>query len=665
MKKKVWIFSAVLCIALAGIGLFIWTTLVHRHDYQYRYDQGQHFQVCDCGKATEKQAHDLDEAGRCVCGFLQGTEGLEYELLADGSYAVIGLGTATANEIVIGSLYRDVPVTGIGYAAFEYCDTLTGVTMGDSVTSIDALAFSGCTALTRVALPAGLLSIGDGAFSSCVGLSGLALPEGLLSIGGGAFSSCTGLEALSLPDSVERVGAGAFYACDSRLFAEYDNALYAGNTKNPYLVLLDTKNEDLAACEVHSDTKVLAESAFEYCEGLKTVTLPRGLKSIGVRAFSHCSALESLSLPDSLRLLESSAFYGCRALTEMVIPEGVESLEDMVFRGCLGLSRVTIPDSVTNIGGGAFSQCSSLAAPALPGGLENVGRNAFEGCDSLSYNQYEGGCYLGNESNPYLALIKLNDTGVESFATHDAAKVVAHGVFLECTRLKSLVIGDSVTHVGWWYAFEPCFNLTEVVIGDGVTEVGDFAFYNCRSLKTVTLGENVKRIGEDAFSDCYGLTSINLPEGLQSLGDGAFYFCKSLTVLSIPDSVTEVGRSVFTYCDRLQSTEYQNGSYLGNTTNPYLLLRGAVDLSVTSCVIHENVKLIDSFAFSECERLTELALPVGVIHIGTDAFSLCTSLARLSFAGTVAQWKAIEKSAGWDNNLSVSTIVCADGEVPR
>ncbi|MCD8026399.1 MAG: leucine-rich repeat domain-containing protein, partial [Clostridiales bacterium] len=69
-----------------------------------------------------------DEAGTA-------SDDYEYEILTDGTAEITGY-TGEATDLEITSAIDGYTVTSIGDSAFEDCDSLTSVTIPDSVTSI-------------------------------------------------------------------------------------------------------------------------------------------------------------------------------------------------------------------------------------------------------------------------------------------------------------------------------------------------------------------------------------------------------------------------------------------------------------------------------------------------------------------------------------------------
>ncbi len=89
-------------------------------------------------------------------------EDFTYEII-DGKVTITGY-TGSDTEVIIPSTIEGYPVISIGGGAFRNCDSLTSVTIPDSVTSIGNSAFSYCDSLTSVTIPDSVTSIGDSAF---------------------------------------------------------------------------------------------------------------------------------------------------------------------------------------------------------------------------------------------------------------------------------------------------------------------------------------------------------------------------------------------------------------------------------------------------------------------------------------------------------------------
>ncbi len=67
------------------------------------------------------------------------SEGLEYTLKEDGTYAVSGIGTCTDTDIVIPSMYNGEAVTAIGRYAFNGCTGLTQVHYSGTIAQWNAI----------------------------------------------------------------------------------------------------------------------------------------------------------------------------------------------------------------------------------------------------------------------------------------------------------------------------------------------------------------------------------------------------------------------------------------------------------------------------------------------------------------------------------------------
>ena len=70
--------------------------------------------------------------------------------VSNGKATITEVNTAIKGKVTIPSKLGGYKVTGIGDYAFEFCSSLTSVTIGSSVTSIGEYAFSGCDSLKKV-----------------------------------------------------------------------------------------------------------------------------------------------------------------------------------------------------------------------------------------------------------------------------------------------------------------------------------------------------------------------------------------------------------------------------------------------------------------------------------------------------------------------------------
>lgn len=135
---------------------------------------------------------------------------LEKLIIEDGADALDLGSTDTFYDCPIKTLYLGRNL----YNADQLPNTLTDVTIGNSVTSIGDSAFYGCSGLTSITIPNSVTSIGLSTFGHCSGLASITIPNSVTSIGASAFYYCSGLTSITLGSSVDKIGYSAFEGCD-------------------------------------------------------------------------------------------------------------------------------------------------------------------------------------------------------------------------------------------------------------------------------------------------------------------------------------------------------------------------------------------------------------------------------------------------------------------
>ena len=165
-----------------------------------------------------------------------------------------------------------------GYSLFKnpWCDSalrssgistrVKNVEISSGVTTLGAYAFSACDSMTGVSLPETLLAVGESCFQSSYGLHNISIPNSVRSLGDCAFSSCNGLTRVTLGSGLKGIGGQAFKECSS-----------------------------LSSIVIPEGVTAIEFSTFEDCSNLMEITIPRTVTSIGRWAFDGCYGLSKVT----------------------------------------------------------------------------------------------------------------------------------------------------------------------------------------------------------------------------------------------------------------------------------------------------------------------------------------------------------------------------------
>ena len=71
---------------------------------------------------------------------------------------------------------------------------------------------------------------------------------------------------------------------------------------------------------------------FQYCDNVTSVTIPKGVTTIGTNAFYHCDNLKSIVIPEGVTEIESDAFYNCDRLASVTLPKTLVTIGSYAFQ---------------------------------------------------------------------------------------------------------------------------------------------------------------------------------------------------------------------------------------------------------------------------------------------------------------------------------------------
>ena len=201
-------------------------------------------------------------------------------------------------------------VTEIDGYAFIRDNSITSVTLPNTVTKIGYAAFYNCASLKTVEFGTNLISIGDDAFYFCTSLSSLTFPSTLTSIGDRSFWGCSSLKSIDIPNSVTEVKTHAFTACSSLESVTISDRSVDNSMGTMIRGEMFMGCTSLKSLTINAKT-ILDENAIA-CGSLAILNI-NAETTIGKNAFAGCS-FTSLTLPDYVTEIDEAAFSNCQLL---------------------------------------------------------------------------------------------------------------------------------------------------------------------------------------------------------------------------------------------------------------------------------------------------------------------------------------------------------------
>ena len=425
-----------------------------------------------------------------------------------------------------------------------------------------------CDSITSIVIPDSIRTIygylGSGAFSYAKNLKTVTIGNGLESCGGNAFPSSITAVYIHDLDAWCRVQFGLHFNTTHSINGggfQSSNPLCGGGQ-------LICNGELVTEVNIPDDVIDISCPFYRYTY-LKKVTIPEGVKGIGLYSF-----------------------VGCTSLTSVNIPSSVESISNLAFSGCTGLTEVNFTESYpyhyTNISDYAFQGCSSLKSVLIPRSVNVIGERSFY-CDTIyGYKDTEAEKYANKYEIPFVEVeepVRL----IFSIANEEATVTELVGKPEEI-EIPSVYNGYPVTKIGE-KAFYDKKSLKRVIIPDSIVDISASAFEGCEMLTEVTIPGSVKKIYGSAFRLCGGLTNVNIESGVQYISSRAFEYCSGLTNITLPDTLTEIQWYAFSSCSNLTS----------------------VTLPDSNCLISPE-------AFYRCINLKSITIPAKITSIGSHAF---------------------------------------------
>ena len=416
--------------------------------------------------------------------------------------------------------------------------------------------------------------------------------------------------------------------------------------------------------------------AFESNKAIESVVLPEGLKTVEPRGFYQCSSLKSVVFPQTLKTLNSASFYGCAVLSNVVLPQSLEKIDRMAFCGCRKLTGVSIPVNTT-LEAGCF------------GGVKNV---TFEGENPHETAKYRivSNCIIEKSSGTVIA-------GNENSVVPDdgTVKIIGRNSFSYIRNTFDLYLPSSVTKIddNAFYGSK----IRDLTGGEGLKTIGTSAFTDS-GLTSFTVGPEIKIADSAVFTGCRNLVltiengvEINsVASGVKTLilrDDNPKYKKSGSAIVRIADNVIvasergfafpddpgeyTVAKSAFCACNTPEELIVpENVKSIGHnsfsqTTSEYVRVTAKTTIEPSSyvfsfcyyletAVIESPITTLGDRFFAFDYALKTVYLPKTLTKIAQSAFSKCSKLTDIYFAGTREEW---------NGDMPSYTVHCTDGDL--
>ena len=415
--------------------------------------------------------------------------------------------------------------------------------------------------------------------------------------------------------------------------------------------------------EPNSKVKTIQVSAFNSCQMVQSLELPKSLETIGTNAFMSLYSLKSVVIPDSVTTLGAAAFMKCTLLENVVVGSGITELSDNVFAHTLALEEMRIQGSIPE---------SSLHPNAFGGHpMENLKVFVNSQIDKTTWEKANqtNGYGIPNE-NIVLAQQELCTVTFEGNggAPQSVQRLIPKGSTIpkmgmskpgngfagwfldaDCTqRWDALqpVESDMKLHAKWeqdvvdgglTYRMRPdgkslmVFAVSPSALSGrlelpsshrlgeenyDVVEIAPEAFVGA-NIELCVIPDTVNVISVRAFAGCMALKSVQFSADsmLEKIGVNSFSYT-GLESLSFPESLKTVDVSAINGNTLLKLVEFAENSSLESLS----LTAFSNDTSLEKVKLPVGLRSIEESVFENCSALRSLELPSSVTRIGLKAF---------------------------------------------
>ena len=269
----------------------------------------------------------------------------------------------------------------------------------------------------------------------------------------GAIFSNEEIERVILPESLETIKYSASFS-PSFKYNIFEGINYIGTKNNPYFCLVKPIYKGEHEYNIHPDTKMILDDAFEDCNHLLKLNIPEGVRYIG-----------------------SNILVGCNYIKEITIPNSVENLKEGTF-GCKVFKIKHYTED----------------------GIDYLGNESNHHLLLLSARNYEGDSFKVLDETKIIYCEAFQGKAIKSIEMNDNVITLGYGCFASCEQLESVRLSNKIKRL-YEGTFAKCRNLKDINLPTSLERVEE-AFMDCSSITISRFPKNMTKIDLYNFLDC-------------------------------------------------------------------------------------------------------------------------------------------------------------------
>lgn len=507
-------------------------------------------------------------------------------------------------------------------------------------------------------------SISEGAFKHNQTLTDIEIGNAISTVAEDAFYDCASIENLYFNSTVFGYDIPFINVGDAN--KGFAVTIGSGVTKIPQQLFSNSYISSLIF-ENNSNCECIGSYSFEYCNLLKTITLPDTVKRIDTGAFRSCESLSSVTIPKNLELIGQESFEYCDALKSIYYNGSAEQWKDISIEernDPLLDAEISFTDNHTHV----FGEWYETKAPTQE--AEGEERRDCTGCnyyetrileklpDSGDIHEHH---YTSTITEPTCTeqgfttyICDCTDSYVDNYidaighAYNDGEITIEPGC--ETTGIKTFTCSNDPEHYytemvaavghsyGAWYETKAptleeegeeqrdCSNCDhfetrtkEKLVPDEVTEgiCGDHLTWTLEDNKLVIAGSGdmYDYIWYDVpwVESVSSIIAVEFHGEITSIGNNAFIGGSNITVINFPATLKSIGDFAFDGCTGITKVDIPiSVEYIGEFS-----FRG---IGITEITIPEKVTSIGDRVFDECSALEKVNFNAINAEVGNQVF---------------------------------------------